>query len=100
MNAPEPYLTALLRVIYYALLDIRVTAGLANGENPEVRDEACRRIVSLTNVTHNIPMSLTDYEGWNEETFRKFLHLHDQRFPSGIKLLTIYEEGLKSAAKP
>jgi hypothetical protein len=97
MNAPEPYMTALLRVIYYANLDARATAGLANGKDAETQGEALKRIVSLMDVTHNIPMKLTNYDEWDEARFKKFLGLHDKRFPTGIRLLGIYENGLKKA---
>ncbi|MCE0496981.1 MAG: hypothetical protein LV481_03430 [Methylacidiphilales bacterium] len=97
MNAPEPYMTALLRVIYYAILDARATAALANGKDAETQNAALKRIVSLMNVTHNIPMKLTSYEKWDEATFRKFLGLHDKMFPDGIKLLPVYENGLKNS---
>jgi hypothetical protein len=40
MNAPEPYMTALLRVIHYAILDARATAALANGKDAKTQDEA------------------------------------------------------------
>jgi hypothetical protein len=48
-------------------------------------------------VTHNIPMKLTNYDEWDEARFKKFLGLHDKRFPTGIRLLGIYENGLKKA---
>jgi hypothetical protein len=96
MNAPEPYMTALLRVIYYGILDARATAALANEKDSETQNEALKRVVSIMNVIHNIPMKLTEYEKWDEETFKKFLGMHDKRFPSGIKLLGVYENGLKN----
>jgi hypothetical protein len=94
-NAPEPYMTALLRVIYYAILDARATAALANVKDSEAQNAALKRIVSLMDVIHNIPMKLTSYEKWDEATFRKFLRLHDNMFKDGIKLLAVYENELK-----
>ena len=99
MIAPEPYLTALLRVIYQGMLDARATAALATGKDADVQDKALKRIVSLMNVTHNIPSLLANFEKWDEAKLRKYLGIHDETFPEGTKLLAAYEDGLKSSGK-
>ena len=97
INAPEPYMSALLRVIYMAILDARATAGLAYGKDAKIQGEALKRIESLMNVTHEVPMKLTNYDEWNEARFKKFLGLHDKMFPTGIRLLATYENSLKKS---
>ena len=90
-------MTALLRVIYYAMLDARATAALAKGKDTETQGQALKRIVSLMDVTHNIPMKLVKYDKWDEVLFKKYLADHDKAFPTGIKLLGVYENGLKKS---
>jgi len=98
VNAPEPQMTALLQVIYMAILEARAVAALAAGKDPQTQEEALKRVVSLMNVTHNIPQRLTRFEKWDDALFRKFLKLHDDRWSSSsnIKLLGVYEGSLKN----
>lgn len=92
-------MTALLRVIYYAMLEARAAAALADGKGTEIQGEALKRIASLMDVAHNIPLGLIDYDKWDEARVKKDLRFYGERFPDGIKLLEIYENSLKNSDK-
>jgi hypothetical protein len=89
--APEPYLSACLRVLYVAALEARLI-GYAGAKSGLSADES-QRLADLADATHNIPDLLRRWEEVNESLLRGMLADFDRRWgaKSTCRLLVTYE---------
>lgn len=51
----------------------------------ETKDQTLKRIASLADLGHNLPLWLNGSEDWNEALFRKKLKVHEAEFPSRLE---------------
>ena len=85
--APEPQLSACLRVIYVASLDARV-AGWSGDVNAE-------RLADLMDAIHNIPSLILNWENCDEDLLKSMLLEYERKWQDeGPCLRTIYEQGV------
>ena len=95
--APEPYLSAYLKVLQTAILVARRMAweGQYHGEIPV---EEIDRLADLMDAVHNIPDLLTRWEECDEPRLREFLEMWDEkwlgRVPGVWSLMGVYREAM------
>jgi len=88
--APEPYLTAGLRISHHALVYIRNLT-----HNP---DCDLKMINDLAEAAHDIPMMLLHWNDTRPEELRKHLACFSkEKYPEGPNLLKRFEVLLKEA---
>jgi hypothetical protein len=99
MIAPEPYLTACLRVLSHATLEARRLA--AQGKHPSsagLSASSTEQIWELMDAVHNLPGLIHEWERCDEAWLRLWFVDYDAKWGerSHVRLLAVYESALKS----
>src|SRR5438132_8351175 len=95
--APEPYLSACLRVLYVATLEARMIGygghehGLSAGDS--------ERLADLADAVHELPNLIRRWEEVDEPLLRGMLADYDRKWGqrSTCHLLVAYEEALRAS---
>lgn len=96
MIAPEPYLTACLRVLHHATLEARLLA--TKGERQGLSASSTEQIWELMDAVHNLPGLIHAWERCDEAWLRRWFKDYDAKYGdrSHVRLLAVYESALKS----
>jgi hypothetical protein len=96
--APQPYLSACLRVLYRATIEARMM-GYA-GEQRGLSEIEGKRLADLMDAVHNLPDLIQRWDTCNEDLLRGMLRDFDARWygVSGVRLLEEYEGALARGA--
>ena len=94
--APEPYLSACLRVLYVATLEARLIGygGHERGLSPDDSD----RLADLADAVHNLPDLVRRWEEVDERILRGMLEDYDKKWGhrSTCRLLVAYDDTLRA----
>lgn len=90
-TAPEPHLSACLRVLYSATLEARALAW--NGQQTPLGEHEIQRLGDLMDAVHNIPLLITRWETCDESLLRAMLAGYDAKWgtSSFTRLLVGYQ---------
>jgi hypothetical protein len=96
-TAPEPYLSACLRVVYSATVEARALAW--DGQQSNLTESQIRRLADLMDAVHNIPLLITRWGQCDESLLRGMLRDYDDKWgtESRTRLLTVYEAIIDSS---
>jgi hypothetical protein len=94
--APEPYLSACLRVLYVATLEARLIGY--GGAERGLSSEESNRLADLADAVHNLPDLVRRWEDVDEKLLRDMLADFDQKWgsKSHFRLLATYEDTLRA----
>lgn len=89
--APEPYLSACLRVLYSATVEARALAW--DGQQVPLDEHQVQRLAELMDAVHNIPLLLSRWEDCDESLLRGMLSAYDTKWAhaSRTRLLVVYQ---------
>lgn len=90
-TAPEPYLSACLRVLYSATIEARALAW--DGLDASLTSTEVQRLAALMDAVHNLPLLITRWETCDEALLRRMLADYDAKWGdvSRTRLLAVYE---------
>lgn len=93
--APQPYLSACLRVLEYAIIEAR-SLGWAAGEGTMAK-QGVEQVTGLMDAVHNLPHLIEHWERVDQQWLRNDLRHYDERWGhnSHFRLLEAYEHELK-----
>jgi hypothetical protein len=91
-TAPEPYLSACLRVLYSATVEARALAW--DGQQTPLNEQQVQRLADLMDAVHNIPLLLTRWEECNESLLRGMLCNYDTKWGAASRTLlaVVYQD--------
>ncbi len=70
---PENQLRALLKLIYFAMLESRAEAWQGENESEGASRDRFNKIARLMDAIHNISGHLTNYHSWDQHYFERCL---------------------------
>ena len=77
---PDDKLSALLRVIYVATIEIRAAAWQSEREETvEGKRVALDVCAAMADAVHNIPLFLNDWEKWDETAFLNIIRVNAKK---------------------
>lgn len=90
-TAPEPYLSACLRVLYSATVEARALAW--DGLQTPPNEQEVQRLAQLMDAVHNIPLLITRWEDCDQSLLRGMLSAYDAKWGSvsRTRLLVVYQ---------
>jgi hypothetical protein len=88
MIAPEPYLSACMRVVYRALLHARLMGWSGSVDSKHLAD--------LMDAVHNIPDLVRHWEDCDTERMRAFLKNYEETWLArgGLPLCEIFDQAI------
>jgi hypothetical protein len=93
-TAPEPYLSACLRVLYSATIEARALAW--DRRDTSLTADESQRLADLMDAVHNVPLLITRWETCDEGLLRRTLADYDAKWgaASRTRLLEVYQSVL------
>jgi hypothetical protein len=83
---PPDALAGYLEFISRVILTARVM-GWQNAPHDQIAD--------LMDALHNLPSFLPRWHSFDQELFREYLKIYDEKWPEGVSLLTCLEDCLR-----
>lgn len=94
---PEDQLRALLKLIYFAMLESRAEAWQGENESEGASKDRFTKIARLMDAIHNIPGHLINYQSWDQHYFE--LCLGSKETEVGSLLHKVYSNSLDEAKR-
>ena len=99
-HAPEPFHSACLEVIFYAVLDARVLAWGNFRLRQRLSKKRQEQIADLMDMIHNIPRLMNDWERCDQAWLRASLEAYDSQWKdSPRKFARLYDDCLRKFAE-
>lgn len=94
--AQKENLTAIVEVLYFAILRARFCSLEAQKQSEKEKDEFLLEIHDILDSIHNVPRLMINDNKWNEDIFKMFIKEYDKKWTkkSNISLSKIYKQSI------